>query len=49
MLFQWESIWKFNKSGGNYMLKKVVTIFAIIGVLLAYTSISIGATQSDID
>ena len=31
------------------MLKKVVTIFAIIGVLLAYTSISIGATQSDID
>ena len=31
------------------MLKKIVTIFAIIGILLAYTSISIGATQSDID
>lgn len=31
------------------MLKKFVTIFAIIGVLLAYTSISIGASQSDIN
>ena len=31
------------------MVKKIVTLFAIIGTLLAYTNISIGATQSDID
>ena len=31
------------------MIKKVITIFAIIGILLAYTNISIGATQSEID
>ena len=31
------------------MIKRIVALFAIIGTLLAYTNISIGATQSDID
>ena len=31
------------------MNKKIISIFAIITVLLAYTTISIGATQSDIN
>ena len=31
------------------MKNKIISIFAIITILLAYTNISIGATQSDVD